>query len=220
MSMPPRFLPSLFLCCFVAIGLLFSGCARPKQPPLPVGNLKLGVANFTQPRTASDMLAGYAPEDAPVIDITALNELDALWMSVLSEKSKNSFKPKESAMHCARSVRVEQGGGSSQAALRTWSAIGRCMGVDLLVTPQIYQWRERDGSAYGAASPATVVMDIFVIDVRNEALISRSHFDETQSALSTNLLEADKFFKRGGKWVSAQQLAREGMEKAVKELGL
>ena len=84
----------------------------------------------------------------------------------------------------------------------------------------LYEWRERDGSAIGAAKPAKVVMDIYVVDVRNEALISRSHFDETQSALSSNLLEADKFFKRGGKWITAHDLAQEGMEKAVKELGL
>lgn len=212
--------PLSLLSLILVAGLVLAACATPRQAPLPVGSLKLGVADFTQPRTASDMLAGYAPEDAPQVDKKVLNEADALFATVLASKSKNSFKSKESAQHCAKVVREQGGRTNNQAALRYWSAIGRCMGVDLLVVPQLYDWRERDGSAIGAASPARVVMDIFVLDVRNEALISRLRFDETQSALSTNLLEADKFFKRGGKWITAHDLAQEGMEKAVKDLGL
>ena len=210
----------LMLCLFLAAGLLLSGCASPKQPPMPVGSLKLGVANFTQPATSADMLAGYAPEAAPQIDLKVLNEMDGLLASVLASKSKNTFQSRESAQHCARVVRDQGGRSNNQAAIRTWSAIGRCMGVDLLIVPQIYEWRERDGGAIGVVAPAKIVMDIFVLDVRNESLISRSHFDETQSALSSNLLEAGKFFKRGGKWLTAHDLAEEGMEKAVKELGL
>ncbi len=210
----------ILLCLVLAAGLLLAACATPRQTPLPVGALKLGLADFTQPMTASDMLAGYAPEDAAQVDKKVLNEADAILATVLAGKSKNSFRSKESSQHCAKVVRDQGGRGNNQAALRYWSAIGRCMGVDLLVVPHLYEWRERDGSAIGAAKPAKVVMDIYVVDVRNEALISRSHFDETQSALSSNLLEADKFFKRGGKWITAHDLAREGMEKAVKELGL
>lgn len=216
---PLRRLP-LLLCSVLMAGLVLVGCTTPKQPPMPVGSLKLGVANFTQPLYASDMLAGYAPENVPHIEAKVLNEMDGLLASVLTSKSKNSFKSKESAQHCARTVREQGGRSNNQAALRTWSAIGRCMGVDLLVVPQLYEWRERDGSSYGVTAPAKIVMDIFVLDVRNEALISRSRFDETQSGLANNLLDAGKFFKRGGKWISARDMAQEGMEKAVKELGL
>ncbi|MDL2280102.1 hypothetical protein LJC15_05540 [Desulfovibrio sp. OttesenSCG-928-G11] len=94
------------------------------------------------------------------------------------------------------------------------------MGVDLLIVPQIYEYRERDGGSFGVVTPARVVMDIFVLDARNESLISRSRFDETQSDLTSNLLEAGKFFKRKGQWITARDLAREGMVKAVKDLGL
>jgi hypothetical protein len=212
--------PSLLaLLITLAAGLLSFGCsATPKQPPLPVGALKLGVANFTQPQTSADMLAGYAPEEVPHIDQKVFAEMDALFASILASESRNSFHSKESAEHCLRNVHKERG--ARQAAIRTWSAVGRCMGVDVLIVPQLHTWRERDGGSFGVVTPSRVVTDVFVLDVRNEALISRSHFDETQSALAGNLLEADKFFKRGGKWISAGDLAREGLEKAVKELGL
>lgn len=215
-------LPRLFtlLCLALAGSILLSGCATPRQPPMPVGNLKLGVAYFTQPSTPSDMLAGYLVEDAPRIDQRVLVEMDALLATVLDAKSKNSFHSRESALHCSQTVAAQDGRSNTQAALRTWSAIGRCMGVDLLVVPQLFEYRERDGGALGASMPAHVVMNIFVLDVRNEVLISRSSFDQTQSALTSNLLEAGAFFRRGGRWITASQLAQEGMEKAVKELGL
>ncbi|MDR2487922.1 MAG: hypothetical protein LBD42_00185 [Desulfovibrio sp.] len=213
--------PASLLLVILVTGLLFSGCSStPKQPPIPVGSLKLGVADFTQPNTASDMLAGYAHENSPHIDKKVLNAMDAVLASVLADKSQNSFRSKESAQRCLQLVHRRTNKKNKQSALRTWAAIGRCMGVDLLIVPQLYVWRERDGGSFGVVTPARVVMDIFVLDVRNESLISRSHFDETQSALTGNLFEADKFFKRSAKWISANDLAREGMEKAVKELGL
>lgn len=206
------------LCLLAAVALV--GCAKPKQPPMPVGNLKLGVAFFTQPTDPATMLAGYLVEDGPRVEDKVLNEMDALLASVLAKESKNSFHSRESALKCSRTVTAQAGRSNNIAALRTWSAIGRCMGVDLLIVPQLLEYREREGGDYGVINPAKVVMDTFVLDVRNESLISRSRFDETQSSLASNLLEADKFFKRHGKWITAHDLAREGMEKAVKELGL
>lgn len=211
---------ALLFCLLFAGALLFSGCAKPQQAPLPIGNLKLGVAFFTQPAEPSDMLAGYVVEDAPRIDEKVFVEMDALLAEVLATESKNNFHSRDSALHCKNKVAEQHGRSNNQAAVRTWSAIGRCMGVDLLVVPQLFEFRERAGSAIGVTLPARVVMDIFVVDVRNEALISRSRFDETQSALTSNLLEAGKFFRRGGRWITAHDLAREGMVKAVRELRL
>lgn len=210
----------LLLCLPVAAMLVLSGCTTPRQAPLPVGNLKLGTAYFSQPAGPSDMLAGYVVDDTPRVDERILSEMDALLASVLANKSKNSFRSRDSALHCSSKVTAQEGRSNNQAALRTWSAVGRCMGVDLLVVPQLFEYRERDGGNYGVAAPARVVLDIFVVDVRNESLVSRSRFDETQSDLSSNLLEGGKFFKRGGKWLTAHELAKEGMEKAVQELGL
>ncbi len=208
------------LLCLLLAAFALSGCARPAQPPLPVGDLKLGVAFFTQPLEPSDMLAGYVVENAPRIDEKVLLEMDGLLAEVLAAESKLSFRSRESALHCSKTVAGQDGRSNNQAALRNWSSVGRCMGVDLLVVPQLFEYRDRAGSAVGVTEPARVVLDVFVIDARNETLISRSRFDETQSALTSNLLEADKFFKRGGKWISARELAKEGMEKAVKELRL
>jgi hypothetical protein len=185
---------------------------------MPVGDLKLGQAHFTHPETMADLLAGYPREDVPAVEEKVLGEMDLLFSRVLALESPHSYIGPEKSLACARSLKIASP--ERQSALRKWSAVGRCMEVDLLIVPQILEWREREGAQYAASAPAGVIMDTYVLDVRGESLISRSHYDATQSALAANLLDLDTFLKRGGKWVQAGDLAREGMEKAVKELGL
>ena len=98
----------------------------------------------------------------------------------------------------------------------------KTMGVDLLIVPQILDWRERAGSSAGVTTSAAVNMDFYLIDVREPggALVSRSHFKEKQVGLSDNLMNFDTFLKRGAKWLTAQELAMEGMQKMIKEFGL
>ena len=104
-------------------------------------------------------------------------------------------------------------------ALAHWAKIGKDMGVDLLIVPQILDWRERAGSSAGVTTSAAVNMDFYLIDVREPggALVSRSHFKEKQVGLSDNLMNFDTFLKRGAKWLTAQELAMEGMQKMIKE---
>ena len=195
-------------------------CATPKQPQIEnISSFNLGVALYSQPQTSGDLLAGNIPENLPIIDHVILSQLDVLLAETFNRQSKHSFAAKELAESCQRSVKTDQGN-SRRSALRYWSAVGRCMKVDYLVVPQIMEWREREGSSMGVMTPARVVMDTFVVDVNNEVLVSRSRYDETQSALTDNLLQTRKFMQRGGRWVEAKILAQEGMEKAVKELGL
>ena len=216
--MPIHLLTRIAFFSILLCGL--AACTTPRQQPLPIGSsLVLGVAHYSQPRTPSDLLAGYVPENLPTIDQKVLSELDALLAETLSKQSKQTFVSREVAAECQRSYRKEQDT-SRQSALRSWAAVGRCMQVDYLIVPQIIEWRERDGGELGVATPAGVIMDTFIVDVHNESLVSRSRYDETQAALTSNLLQANRFFQRGGKWVQAHTLAREGMEKAIKELGL
>jgi hypothetical protein len=185
---------------------------------MPVGDLKLGQAHFSHPTTTGELLAGYIAEDTPPMEEKILGDLDLLFSDLLTTESAHVFIGPEKSLLCAKTVKAQSPG--RQAALRHWSAVGRCMGVDLLVVPQVLKWREREGPEYAAIAPAAVIMDTYVIDVKGESLISRSHYDATQSALTSNLLELGAFIKRGGKWVRTHELAGEGMRKAVKELGL
>ena len=95
-----------------------------------------------------------------------------------------------------------------------------CAGADYVLVPLALYWRDRDGSAAGATKPASVDLSLYLIDVRTGGVVKHFHFEETQKALADNLLEAGKFVARHGRWLTAQELAYEGLAKGVRELGL
>lgn len=202
----------------LALALTLAGCATPHQgPALP--EVKLGIAEFTQPQSTSEMLAGYMADDAPRVTQKELTELDAAFARVLAKETKRPYASSETYLEC-RNVTPDGQPRGRVGALKRWVAVGNCMKIDFLIVPHVYHLQEREGGEAGVTRPAGVVMDIFLIDVKNAVLTSRSHFDETQAALVDNLLDTGKFFSRGAKWITAIDLASEGMAKAVKDLGL
>jgi hypothetical protein len=98
--------------------------------------------------------------------------------------------------------------------------VGRCLDVDWLLVPQVTAWHEREGSDVSVRRPASVTLWLHLVDVRGESFGARYKFEETQQSLTENFLKAGKFIERGGKWVSAGELAREGVAAGLKELGL
>ncbi len=194
------------------------GCTSQRQgPELP--QVSIAVAEFSQPQSTMDMLAGYMAESTPRVPEKAMAALDAAFYEVLTTETKRDYSATTRFPEC-REARAPGQTTGRMAALKRWVAVGTCMKVDFLLVPQVFELREREGGEAGVTRPAGVVMDIFLIDVKNSVLTSRSHFDETQTALTDNLLETGKFISRGGKWITATELAKEGMVKAVKDLGL
>ena len=54
--------------------------------------------------------------------------------------------------------------------------------------------------------------------LRSEQLVKVFVFDETQQPLSDNVLRFFTFLKRKARWITAGELAREGVQKAIEEL--
>ena len=93
--------------------------------------------------------------------------------------------------------------------------------ADMIIVPQIITLQERVGGKAGVVSAAAVNEDFYLIDARDPAtLIMRTHFAEEQKPLASDLTKIGAFFRRGGSWITAQELAAEGMDKAVEEFGL
>ena len=209
---------ALLAFCLLILVTMLCACAKPQQgPPLP--KVKIGLAGFTQPRTPLAMLAGYAPEEAPEIPQKIMTQLDESLENVLARETNREYLTGNLYMRCKDAKPTGQTR-SRGSALRQWAAVGMCMKVDVLLVPHILAYHEREGSEAGITKPASVTMDLFLIDAKSGTLFSRSHFEETQTALTDNLLNTPKFFSRGGKWITGMQLAREGMLKAIKDLGL
>lgn len=195
----------------VAFILLLAACSAQTPPLISDSNARIGVAPFTQPASTSDLLAGYVSDTAPRLDAKIFAQLDNDFADLLAEMTKRDY----AGLDASRACMQKRPKRPAAPAFEYWLSIGKCMNVDILIVPQIHLWQDRqDGS------PAAVAVDIFLLDVKNRTLLSRSRYDEKQRALLDNLLDVSKFIERGGRWVSAATLAKEGMFKAIKDFGL
>lgn len=210
---------TLFIVGLLAALVLSAGCGK-KAPNVERPTGKLAVATFTNPVYTWELLAGYIPvEEGKRVSKEVLTKLDATLASALAEHGVIDYTPASVTRQCQEIVVMEQNNIPRMSAWKYWKGVGECMEADYLLVPQLLHWEERVGSSGGVVKPASVVLDLFLISIKDGSLI-RAHFDETQVALSDNLLTIDKFVDRGGKWVTAERLAADGIKEKLLELGL
>jgi hypothetical protein len=95
--------------------------------------------------------------------------------------------------------------------------IGQETGADILAVGYIYRYTERVGYDYSVKQPASVAYEIYMINPADKSVIWRGVFDKTQKSLMEDLFQISSFFKGGGKWLTAEQLSRQGMEEIFKK---
>jgi hypothetical protein len=96
--------------------------------------------------------------------------------------------------------------------------IGEMVYADAVVTTRVQRYRERVGDEWGAKSPASVAFVLDLIDVRRGDVVWSASFDETQKSLSENIFALGEISQRGVRWLSADELAQEGVKKAIGQL--
>jgi hypothetical protein len=87
-----------------------------------------------------------------------------------------------------------------------------------VITGRMLRYRERVGSDLGVQSPASVAFTLDLIDVQRGDVIWSTRFDETQKGLSENILSLGDIRERGLRWLTAEQLAQDGVRKAIHQL--
>jgi hypothetical protein len=92
---------------------------------------------------------------------------------------------------------------------------GKSLGADAVIAGHIYRYEDLVGGGYSAEMPASVAFDVHLVRVSDGRVLWSGQFDETQKALTDDLFQADLFFKRKGKWVTAAQMAKEGLERIM-----
>ena len=96
--------------------------------------------------------------------------------------------------------------------------IGELVFADAVMVGRVLRFRERIGDDWGVKSPASVAFVLDLIDVRRGDVIWSARFDETQKALSENIFGLGDIGQRGVRWLRAEQLAMDGVKKAVGQL--
>ncbi|MGH7875995.1 MAG: hypothetical protein ACREQO_27715 [Candidatus Binatia bacterium] len=112
---------------------------------------------------------------------------------------------------------VEQSLGATSDAVRL-RQLGEMVYADAVIATRVQRYRERVGDEWGAKSPASVAFVLELVDARRGDVIWTARFDETQKALSENIFAIGDIGTRGIRWLTADQLAEEGVKKAVAQL--
>ncbi|SMP50138.1 hypothetical protein SAMN06295888_10657 [Desulfonatronum zhilinae] len=216
--MTSRFSLIPYLCCMI---LLLAGCApKPAGTPLP-SQATLGVAGFHQPHQGWQMLSSTRADKSVTLSPDLLEELDGMLSELLRAKEDRPFLGTEGTRQCQELVLSKMGGEQAGVSgLRYWMDVGRCVQTDYLLIPQVLEWKEREGGEWGVTEPGMVVLELTLLDVQNQFVAGRFQYDERQRSLSEDLLQASRFFRRGGKWLPAKELVRDGLREGLREMGL
>ena len=96
--------------------------------------------------------------------------------------------------------------------------LGELVYADAVVVPQMLRYRERVGGDIGVKTPASVAFTVELVDVRRGDVIWFARFDETQKGLTENIFALADIRERGIRWLTAEQLAQDGVRKVVHQL--
>lgn len=81
----------------------------------------------------------------------------------------------------------------------------------------VYRFEERKGSNIAVDKAASAGFHAHLY--KGSTLVKTVVFDETQQPLSENVFRLGTFLKRGAKWITVDELAQEGVEKVIGQLG-
>ncbi len=201
------------------IVLTLTLCSWSCAPRKPVHEMPekavVAVASFSQPVHRWQMINNHVVMGEKRVDRDILEKLDSD-LAGLTSRSRHAIVGPRILEQCTELVSHGTDPGS---AFHYWVQVGRCVPADYILVPFLFDWQERKGGELGVEEPARVTLEMNLINI-SELRLDRFLFDERQLSLSENILDMGRFFQRGGKWVSARELAREGLEQGMRELGL
>lgn len=99
---------------------------------------------------------------------------------------------------------------------------GLAAGADAVLMGYLYRFEDRVGTRYSVDSPASVTFSVHLVKLlkadKSGRIVWMGHFEETQLPLFENLLKLGTFVKRGGKWLTAYEMAAAGLDEVLATL--
>jgi len=211
---------------FLVALLLSPGCTTEKQSlkkavpfPQQVGKMvvfgfRSAVQKGMSPDTIRSPISGSAfiAEPVPPQKVDFLTE--ALFKHFTSSQRYNLVSPSQAQGVLSTLLKSNP----TMDEMELFREIGRSLSADAVLAGYIYRWRDRVGTDYAADAPASVDFDLYLIRPSDGRILWKGVFDKTQKPLSENLLEMETFVESGGKWVTAEQLARIGLDRLLGDL--
>lgn len=205
---------------YILLALLIScsACASKVQWATVEPTATLAVAHFVHPQNDWELMAGVLPDETSVIPPETLTALDEQ-LSATVEKMGTRPVMRAAMVHQCEEIVLASKERQRFETVEYWKAVGQCMNADFLLVPFVTRWQERDGGEWGVTRPASLTMDMYLIEI-GSGQVRRYHFEEEQRGFFENLLQGKRFVKRKGRWVTPLEIAAEAIEEGTRTLGL
>jgi hypothetical protein len=95
--------------------------------------------------------------------------------------------------------------------------IGQRLNGDAVLQVMMERYFERLGTNYSVQSPASVAFRFRLIHVASGRIICTGMFNEAQQPLTSDLFAFPKMARRGFKWVTAEELTEEGLQRELRK---
>jgi len=94
-------------------------------------------------------------------------------------------------------------------------AIGQGLHAEAVMLWEVQRFHQRLGTEYAVQSPASLAFTYRLLHLESGQTLCSGSFDETQQSATENLLSIKTLANRGFKWITAADLAREGVAKKL-----
>jgi hypothetical protein len=195
-----------------------TACASATRGPAVDNKATLAVAHFVHPQHDWELMAGVLPEETSVIPRESLLAMDEQLAALLEKSDVRQVMHAATVQQCEEIVQASKER-SRFETLDYWKSVGECIKADFLLVPFVSRWQEREGGEWGVTRPASVTLDLYLINMAT-AEVRRYHFEEQQQGLAENLLKGGRFFKRKGRWLTPLEISAEALEEGTRVLGL
>lgn len=140
-------------------------------------------------------------------------KLTRILYEAMKTRSDIKIIPMEDVVMAAKEIVDKEG----QLSIKTMALkVGKELKADAILIGSVTSFQERIGGSFGITRPASVGFEVDLYSVQDDKLLWKSGFYETQSSLTEDIGSLPLFIKRGGKWITADELARYGAEEVVR----
>ena len=207
----PRWPHRFSLALLVVLALVWlHGCAARQQDGEPVSIELLAVLPIEPVQIRREDAVPQHDETPAPLPADAGMAVTAQIYRVLADQTSFRFVPDMNVLQAFDSAAVRRAPDDPRGRAL---ALGREVGADGVIFGRVYRFRDRVGTEFGAAQPASVWFDLELLAVATGEVIWNGEFARTQEPLSANLLNFWMVWRAGSAgWLTARQLAGVGVD--------
>lgn len=97
-------------------------------------------------------------------------------------------------------------------------SIGDRTGSEAILTGIVTRYEDREGGPVGVRKPASIGFEVNLINTIDGTILWNGKYAETQRSLAEDLGMFFTFLRRKGRWLTAEELAKDGVDEVLKAM--